>query len=480
MRKVTLWLPAILMGTVIFLSSQLFDVPRYTPMFAFFAHVKTVAHVVLYFGLGLVLARLLAGTLQIGGLGVLVLTSALCVAYGASDEFHQMFVAGRTANFFDIVRDLVGGTLGALFYLACAWTVRTAKAASTQAAAGIGPMFAQTVVTVAVTLLITVPTLVFSDSIVPFLRALASAGQPAQSAGRSASTGYALTAAISATNVSQAAAPQAPVANAAVPGSGDNLAAALAEAKADVVREEKKEMVAEVKRTFVNNVADDVARHGDRTGMGSMVVSAVESMLKGANNAGKDAQQALDRISGKAPAASPDSTQKTKEVARTEFRPDLLAVVVNPANPVSSLTMDQVRGIFSGEYTNWSQVGGPDLPMTVLIVHAGSRNPGHYPENVLKASPAPNAVTLRYASFIFPRIDRAKGAVAFVPISVKAQLGFMEKHDAIKLLALSNGNQAPAVLPSRMAINLGSYPIVVDQPRRAVDSGNESRLSLAR
>jgi VanZ family protein len=452
MRKLTLWLPAILMGTVIFLSSQLFDVPRYTPMFEFFAHVKTVAHVVLYFGLGLVLARLLAGTLQIGAAGILVLTSALCVAYGASDEFHQMFVPGRTANFFDIVRDLVGGTLGALFYLVCAWMSRSTKAAATQASGGIGPMFAQTLVTVAVTLLITVPTLVFSDSIVPFIRALASAGQPTQNSRSVTSTGYALTAAISGTNAAQKAAPQAPAANPAVSGSRNNVTAA----------------------------ADDISRNGDRTGMGSMVASAVDSVLKGASNAGKDAQQALERISGKAPAASPEPAQKTKEAVQTDFRPDLLAVVVNPANPVSSLTTDQVRKIFCGEYTNWNQVGGPDLPVTVLIVHPGLRNPGHHPENLLKASPAPNAVTLRYASFIFPRIDRVKGAVAFVPISVKAQLGFMEKHEAIKLLALSPGNQAPAVLPSRMAINLGSYPIVVDQPRSAGESGNQTRLSLAR
>ncbi len=479
MKKLNLWLPAILMGTVIFLSSQLFDVPRYTPLFAFYAHVKTVAHVVLYFGLGLVLARLLAGTLRIGAMGVLVLTSALCVAFGASDEFHQMFVPGRTPNFFDIVRDLVGGTLGALFYLACAWMGRTSRAASTLPAGGIGPMFAQTVVTVVVTLLVAVPTLVFSDSIVPFLRALASADQSTPNSGTATSTGYALTAAISGTNTAQAAAPSAPAAIPVVSGNRNNLSSAVAEARGDVIREVKQEMVSEVKRSLLTNVSDDISRYGDRTGMGAMVVSAVETMFKSGNNEGKDARQALARISGKAPTAAPGAAQKPRKVVQTELRPELLAVVVNPANPVSSLTMDQVRKIFSGEYTNWSQVGGPDLPLTVLIVHAGSRNPGYYPENVLRASPTPNAVTLRYTSFIFPRIDRAKGAVAFVPISVKAQLGFMEKHEAIKLLALSNGTQSPAVLPSRMAINLGSYPILVGQPG-GTGARNSTKLSLAR
>jgi phosphate transport system substrate-binding protein len=37
-----------------------------------------------------------------------------------------------------------------------------------------------------------------------------------------------------------------------------------------------------------------------------------------------------------------------------------IAVVVNEANPVEGLTMDQIRAIFSGEVTNWAEVGGTD------------------------------------------------------------------------------------------------------------------------
>lgn len=42
---------------------------------------------------------------------------------------------------------------------------------------------------------------------------------------------------------------------------------------------------------------------------------------------------------------------------------DALVFIVNEDNPVNSLTSDQVRSIYSGEITNWSEVGGDDVPI---------------------------------------------------------------------------------------------------------------------
>jgi phosphate transport system substrate-binding protein len=44
-----------------------------------------------------------------------------------------------------------------------------------------------------------------------------------------------------------------------------------------------------------------------------------------------------------------------------------VAVVVNPANPVASLTRDQVRDIFTGVVQNWKEVGGADAPIKIFI-----------------------------------------------------------------------------------------------------------------
>ncbi|MBB6066847.1 phosphate ABC transporter substrate-binding protein [Methanococcus maripaludis] len=44
---------------------------------------------------------------------------------------------------------------------------------------------------------------------------------------------------------------------------------------------------------------------------------------------------------------------------------DGVAIIVQPENPVSSLTQEQVIAIYSGEITNWNEVGGNDAPITV-------------------------------------------------------------------------------------------------------------------
>jgi len=45
---------------------------------------------------------------------------------------------------------------------------------------------------------------------------------------------------------------------------------------------------------------------------------------------------------------------------------DSLVVVVHPENPIRSLTIEHIKGIFSGEITNWSALGGPDAPISVI------------------------------------------------------------------------------------------------------------------
>jgi len=51
---------------------------------------------------------------------------------------------------------------------------------------------------------------------------------------------------------------------------------------------------------------------------------------------------------------------------------DGLAVVVNTANPVNGLTVEQLRGIFSGKITDWKDVGGKDGPVRPITREEGS------------------------------------------------------------------------------------------------------------
>ncbi len=51
---------------------------------------------------------------------------------------------------------------------------------------------------------------------------------------------------------------------------------------------------------------------------------------------------------------------------------DSLVLVVSPRLPLEALSLDQIGNIYSGAVTNWSEVGGPDVPITALAREDGS------------------------------------------------------------------------------------------------------------
>ena len=56
----------------------------------------------------------------------------------------------------------------------------------------------------------------------------------------------------------------------------------------------------------------------------------------------------------------------------TTFALDGIAIVVNPENAVSDLSLEQIKGLADGTITNWSEVGGADAPVVLIGREAGS------------------------------------------------------------------------------------------------------------
>ena len=61
---------------------------------------------------------------------------------------------------------------------------------------------------------------------------------------------------------------------------------------------------------------------------------------------------------------------------------DGVAVVINPANTVTSLTVEQIAQIYNGTITNWSGLGGADAPIAVIGRDAASGTRGAFEEIV--------------------------------------------------------------------------------------------------
>jgi phosphate transport system substrate-binding protein len=45
---------------------------------------------------------------------------------------------------------------------------------------------------------------------------------------------------------------------------------------------------------------------------------------------------------------------------------DGLVIVVHQSNPISDITVEQIKDIYTGKITNWKELGGPDMPIVVI------------------------------------------------------------------------------------------------------------------
>jgi phosphate transport system substrate-binding protein len=66
------------------------------------------------------------------------------------------------------------------------------------------------------------------------------------------------------------------------------------------------------------------------------------------------------------------SDEKSKGLVTYKICDDGIAVIVNKANPVNNLTVDQIRDIFARNVTSWKQYGGDDKDIIVVTREAGS------------------------------------------------------------------------------------------------------------
>jgi phosphate transport system substrate-binding protein len=137
-----------------------------------------------------------------------------------------------------------------------------------------------------------------------------------------------------------------------------------------------------------------------------------------------------------------------------------IVIVVNPSNPVNELTVEQVRKLFTGEYSNWKQVGGNDEPVTVFNV--GDNRVGtleYFTKEFLKAPIAANAVTKAYFRSVIPAVVESKNSAGYVRVRNIVQLQEKGQETKIKILAIKKGEGSTAILPSRASVDDGTYPI---------------------
>jgi phosphate transport system substrate-binding protein len=134
---------------------------------------------------------------------------------------------------------------------------------------------------------------------------------------------------------------------------------------------------------------------------------------------------------------------------------DGIAVVVNPQNPITELTMNQLERLFTGEAKSWAEVGGENQKVLIVSRESSSGTFVFFQEHVLnKKNYSVDAMLLPATSAIVQTIGSDKWNIGYVG------LGYEENaRDKVKAVAVKKDESSPAVMPSVDSIKDGSYPI---------------------
>jgi VanZ family protein len=123
--RLSLWLPVVALATLIFVLSSFHNLPSPPG-----AYSDKWEHMAMYGLLSTLVVRALAGGRWLGvRASVFLWAFVLSTLYGISDEVHQSFVPGRTADGEDVVADAIGAALAAGLLLAWAIIRRRRQAA---------------------------------------------------------------------------------------------------------------------------------------------------------------------------------------------------------------------------------------------------------------------------------------------------------------------------------------------------------------
>ncbi|MGI5926282.1 MAG: phosphate ABC transporter substrate-binding protein [Thermacetogeniaceae bacterium] len=125
---------------------------------------------------------------------------------------------------------------------------------------------------------------------------------------------------------------------------------------------------------------------------------------------------------------------------------DGIAIVVNPENPVKSLTLKQIRGIYAGEITNWKEVGGRDGNINAFTREEGSGTRGAFEELVMKGYRISSKVGVQNST------GSLRTAVAGDPQAV-AYISLGNVNNTVKVVAVEG------VTPTDETIKNGSYKL---------------------
>ncbi len=150
--------------------------------------------------------------------------------------------------------------------------------------------------------------------------------------------------------------------------------------------------------------------------------------------------------------------EKSKGLKETTLALDGIAIIVNPQNSVSNLSLDDITKIYTGEVTNWKDVGGSDGEIVLIGREASSGTRDGFESITKTEDKCQYRQELTSTGDVITAVTQNPNAIGYASLaSVK---------ESVKAVSVDN------VAPSEETVKDGSY--VVQRPFVLVTKENES------
>lgn len=179
---------------------------------------------------------------------------------------------------------------------------------------------------------------------------------------------------------------------------------------------------------YFTNENEDVTFTYNPTGSGS----GITAVLEGRCDIGLSSRSLKDE-------------EKAEGLVETVLAYDGIAVIVNPENPVEELDLETLARIYTGEVTNWKEVGGNDEEIVLIGREAGSGTRDGFESITGTQDACAYRQELTSTGDVITAVSQNPAAIGYASLaSVK---------DSVKALAVGG------VTPSEATVKDGSYAI---------------------
>ncbi len=110
--------------------------------------------------------------------------------------------------------------------------------------------------------------------------------------------------------------------------------------------------------------------------------------------------------------------EKSKGIVENIVALDGIGIIVDAQNTVEDLTIQQLKDIYNGTITNWSQVGGQDMGIVVIGREAGSGTRGAFEEIIDLKDQCKYSQEIDSTGAVVGKVESTPGAIGYVSLDV--------------------------------------------------------------